>query len=676
MSNRTKSKSKANAKRISTQLLSVIIPTIFIAIAIVALFISLRAKDVIVEEATNGLKQEAKKNAADIAGDMEGIIDYYDGFADTFSVSSYSSDSDILKALEPGMAKNPDVVSDLYIAFGKDSFYDGSGWVPDADYDPTTRAWYTNGANSTSIFLGPPSVDLTTGQMVVCGSRKIELSDGRSGVMSADISLTGISSRASAYKPLGTGSTMMFDGTIMIASPAQDQIGKDVSEYPNDNFIQEISKITTSGGRDDVFTLHGTDGSDYYVSIDAVNNTNWFLASFVKVNDVLAPLYKFIIISIIIALVILLGIAIALSQLIGIMITRPVRNLTDNITRIAQGDFTVEIQKDKGANEIAVMNNNMLDYVDKMRKTLLEIKDVSLNLADEASNSQNASSDLNMQADEQLRAMQQINGAMDDMANAVTDLANQATNLAQEVANLSSNSQQTKDTMSALVTKAKEGQHDMKVVQNGMSGIAKSIDDMNEVVITVGDSAQKINSIVDMINEISGQTNLLSLNASIEAARAGEAGRGFAVVAQEIGQLAQNSASSTQQISEIIKDITLQIEQLSNKSQANMKEIDTNMKAVDTAGDTFEDIFKNLDATSDIVSDMISKIGTVDDIASSMAAISEEQSANTQQVSSTVTNVTASAEQVAESSKGVDASAATVSDSSNKIEELISVFKL
>ncbi|MCR5776934.1 MAG: methyl-accepting chemotaxis protein [Lachnospiraceae bacterium] len=676
MSKRTKSKSKAYAKRISTQLLSVIIPTILAAIAVVALFISLNAKDVIVEEATNGLKQEAKKNAADIAGDMEGIIDYYDGFADTFSVSSYSTDADILKALEPGMAKNPDVVSDLYIAFGKDSFYDGSGWVPDADYDPTTRAWYKNGSNSTSIFLGPPSVDLTTGQMVVCGSRKVELSDGRSGVMSADISLKGISARASAYKPLGTGSTMMFDGTIMIASPVQDQIGKDVSEYPNDNFIQEISKITTSGGRDDVFTLHGTDGSDYYVSIDAVNNTNWFLASFVKVNDVLAPLYKFIIISIIIALVILLGIAIALSQLIGIMITRPVRNLTDNITRIAQGDFTVEIQKDNGTNEIAVMNNNMLDYVDKMRKTLLEIKDVSLNLADEASNSQNASSDLNMQADEQLRAMQQINGAMDDMANAVTDLANQATNLAQKVANLSSNSQQTKDTMSALVTKAKEGQHDMKVVQNGMTGIAKSIDDMNEVVINVGDSAQKINSIVDMINEISGQTNLLSLNASIEAARAGEAGKGFAVVAQEIGQLAQNSASSTQQISEIIKDITLQIEQLSNKSQSNMKEIDTNMKAVDTAGDTFEDIFKNLDATSDIVSDMISKIGAVDDIASSMAAISEEQSANTQQVSSTVTNVTASAEQVAESSKGVDASAAAVSDSSNKIEELISVFKL
>ncbi len=665
-------------KHISGQLLIVIIPMIVLAIAIVTIFIAIRARSVIVDEATNGLQQEARANAADIAGEVSGMKAYVNGVADTIGASEYADGDAILDVLYTAMEEYPDVISDIYLAIGSSEAYFGSKWVPGSDYDATTRAWYINGSKSTTVTLGDPSIDLTSGEMVVCGSRAVTMHDGRSAVISSDIQLTGISATASAYKPLGTGSTMMFDGTTIVASPVADQIGKDVSDYSSDSFIQQISQIVTSGGTDEILTLNGTDGADYYVSIDAVAGTNWFMASFVKVSDVLAPLYKFIAISAAIAVVMLLIMTVIMLQLINFLITKPVSKLTDNITRIAQGDFSVDIKREDSGknNEISHMNNNMFDYVQQMRSTLAELKEVTERLAVESGNSKSASSDLNEQADEQLKAMKQIEGAMEDMADAVTELANQATTLAQEVSNLTDKSQQTKDTMGILVNKARDGQRDMEAVQTGMSAISTSMEDMNNVVAIVGESAQKINSIIDMINSISSQTNLLSLNASIEAARAGEAGKGFAVVAQEIGQLAQNSADSTQQISAIISDITVQIDELSKKSQSNMDEINANMDAVNTAGATFEEIFRSLDETSDIVGDMISKVGTVDEIATSMAAISEEQSASTQEVSATATSLTTSAEQVAENSRGVDSSAVAVSDSSDKIENLISAFKL
>ncbi|MCE3200522.1 methyl-accepting chemotaxis protein [Paenibacillus sonchi] len=111
-----------------------------------------------------------------------------------------------------------------------------------------------------------------------------------------------------------------------------------------------------------------------------------------------------------------------------------------------------------------------------------------------------------------------------------------------------------------------------------------------ESVKSLGEKSKEISTIINFINEIAGQTNLLSLNASIEAARAGEAGRGFAVVASEVKKLTDQTAMSGKQISEVIKNIQLESEISVNNVFKGEEEVLLGIRSVTEAGKAFEQI--------------------------------------------------------------------------------------
>lgn len=199
--------------------------------------------------------------------------------------------------------------------------------------------------------------------------------------------------------------------------------------------------------------------------------------------------------------------------------------------------------------------------------------------------------------------------------------------------------EEAKDLSTNVKIKAEHGTELVTNIVTNVQSISVSSQEVVEKINSLNNSIKKIESMLDLINQISEQTNLLALNASIEAARAGESGRGFAVVADEVGKLAVQSKSATVEISGVVKSVLDEINSVIFAVQNSNSVVDTGVK---TAEETASNILS-----------IIESIIKVDHIVSKVSTKSKAQRETTEHISKAIENLTHVIEQTAATVNGV-----------------------
>uniref|UniRef100_UPI003FED98BD methyl-accepting chemotaxis protein n=1 Tax=Agathobacter rectalis TaxID=39491 RepID=UPI003FED98BD len=515
------------------------------------------------------------------------------------------------------------------------------------------------------------SVKHTMVDVINTTSKIMENEISNSGV--DDLDYDGYANNLSDVKLEGMDSAYMYvvqnDGT-MLYHPTKEKVGQPVENAVIKGVVQQLQDGKKPGTTVVEYDFNGT---TKYSAYTILNNEN-ILVLTADESEALAGITTVTGVAVgIIAIVVL--IAITISFIMGRRLMRPLVKVSTIIEDVANGNIEADFSVVKESNdEIGLIIEKMKELTQSLGSIVGKIRNSSDTMS---SNSY----ELNDTSSQTLAANNEISKAVEDVAEGSTGMAasiskinenllemsNETKDINASVDEIKNQTVAVQDSSKIMNDKIKSMQDSSHKMDEGISAISKRIETVNTTV-------DKVSNIVSVIEEISSETNLLSLNASIEAARAGDAGKGFAVVAQEIRVLSDNTNTELENIKQIISSL---VEECRYCVQASGTIVEDNAKqkeeikaVLDEFGSLDEQIQKTAEKADEIEELVTAMIELNDDITKSSNSLTDVSAAN----AAATEEMNANIEELNAMMHGVSEMAEHMNDESDGLKEALSFF--
>ena len=506
------------------------------------------------------------------------------------------------------------------------------------------------------------------------------------------------------YEKDSSGYFFVYDGGIVVAHVFPDLVGKDLGNTVDKNgvrFNAELAKKAAEGGGFVSFVFNkpggGTQSKIAYgsqvpgtslwvgagVYIDNVEQVKNEIAA--EISNAIFDNLKKILIAVVCCIVLLY---IPLMLLITRSILQPVKAAREAAQRISNGDMDVQIVA-TGKDEVTVLERCLSEMTANVKKSLAISEEKTREAEQSTQKALEAAEKAERMTEEARRARSEgmLSAAthLEKMVTTITGISSELSeNIAQAehgattqaartteaataveqmnctVIEVAKNASATADLATGMRQRAAQG---AEVVFQSVQAIGNVQQDalvLKDEMTRLAGHAKAISQIMGVISDIADQTNLLALNAAIEAARAGDAGRGFAVVADEVRKLAEKTMSSTSDVGNAIGAI--------------QKSVDSSIHQVDVTASNVENATTLSQKSGEALREIVEMVDLTVDQVRGIATSSEEQSAATESITQTVTQVSSIAAETATimhtSSRAVAALADEAKTLNNMVTEL------